>query len=99
MYIFKKLKAKHSINMVNWKQRIITSLGTALFLIFMLKYMHFSFWTLIVLPLLLGGLMWALEHRNFAIGIIIGTVLFTVFMSLFGWTFMEGWVKPEEYIK
>lgn len=85
--------------MVNWKQRITVALTTAIFLVFVIKYMHFSFWSLILLPLLLTGLTWALEHKNFAIGVLIGTILFTLFMSIFGWTIMEGWVKPEEFLR
>ena len=82
-----------------WLNRIGIGLITAVVLVLILKFMHFSFWTLIVLPLMLGGLTWALEHRNFAWGIFLGTLIFTLFMSIFGWTIMEGWVKPEDFFK
>ena len=80
-------------------KRIMYSLVVALFQIALVKYFKFSFWAIMVLFLLLGFLMKALEHRNFSWGIIVGTILFGLFMTIFGWTIMEGWVKPGEYFK
>lgn len=80
-----------------WLNRTLYGIAIAVFEFVLLWYFKFSFWAIIVLFLLLGGLIYMLEHRNFAWGIIIGTVIFGLGMSLFGWTIMPGWVKPDEF--
>jgi hypothetical protein len=79
---------------MNWGNRIMTALGVAAFQVILTWYFLFSFWAVIVLFLLLGGLVILLEHKNFGWGLIIGTILFAIGFSLFGWTIMPGWVKP-----
>ena len=82
-----------------WGTRTINAIFIAIFEVSLVKYFHFSFWAVVLFPLFLGLLIWFLEHKNFAWGLILGTVLFTVGMSVFGWTFMEGWVKPADFFK
>ena len=80
-----------------WLKRTMIGLAIAVFQFLLLWYFKFSFWAIIFLFLLLGGLVYLLEHRNFAWALLIGTVVFGLGMSLFGWTIMPGWVKPEDY--
>jgi hypothetical protein len=80
-----------------WVKRIMYSLAIAVFQLALIKVFKFSFWAILVLFLLLGFLMKILEHKNFAWSILIGTILFGLGMSIFGWTIMEGWVKPEDF--
>ncbi|NJN33004.1 MAG: hypothetical protein HC817_00870, partial [Saprospiraceae bacterium] len=65
--------------------------------IILLKYAKFSLWAIVLLGLFFGWLVKVLEHRNFGWALIVGTILFTAFMLIFGWTIMqeEGWVKPQ----
>jgi hypothetical protein len=82
-----------------WVKRIVYGLAVAVFQLVLIKFFKFSLWAVIVLFLLLGGLMKLLEHRNFAWAIILGTIIFGVFMYAYGWTIMEGWLSPTEYFK
>jgi hypothetical protein len=82
-----------------WVKRILYGLAIAVVQVVLIKFVKFSLWAIIVLFLLLGFLMKILEHRNFAWGIFIGTILFGVFMYAYGYTFMEGWLSPSDYFK
>ena len=80
-----------------WVKRVMYGLAVALFQLALVKLFKFSFWAVILLFLALAFLMKVLEHRNFSWGVLIGTVIFGLFMTIFGWTIMEGWVKPEDF--
>ena len=80
-----------------WLNRILYGLAIAIFQFLLVWYFKFSFWAVIVLFALLGGLMYLLEHRSFAWSILIGTLVFGLGMSLFGWMVMEGWDKPADF--
>ena len=82
-----------------WVKRTLYGLAIAVFQLVLVKYVKFSLWAVIALFLLLGGLMKMLEHRNFSWGILLGTIIFGVFMYAYGWTIMEGWLSPAEYFK
>ena len=82
-----------------WVKRIMYGLAVAVIQLVLIKYVKFSLWAVVVLFLLLGFLMKMLEHRNFAWGIFLGTIIFGVFMYAYGWTIMEGWLSPDEYFK
>lgn len=80
-----------------WLKRAVYSIGLSIFQFLLVWYFLFTFWAVIILFLMLGGLMYVLEHRNFAWIIFTATLLFGLGMSLFGWLVMPGWVKPEDY--
>lgn len=80
-----------------WLNRISSGIGIAIFQFLLVWYFKFSFWAVIVLFLLLAGLINLLEHKNFAWAIFLGTIIFGLGMSLFGWTIMPGWEKPADF--
>lgn len=80
-----------------WLKTIFYGIGISLFEFLLVWYFLFTFWAVIVMFIMLGSLMYVLEHRQFAWMIFIGTLVFGVGMSIFGWLVMPGWVKPEDY--
>ncbi len=64
----------------------------------LVKFGQFAFGGIIVVVGLFGGLMILMGHKNWGWGMVIGTLLFTIVLLLFGWTFMEGWPGPQEFI-
>jgi uncharacterized membrane protein (DUF106 family) len=75
-----------------WLKRIAYGFAVAAGQFFLLKFMKFDFYTTLGLFVALAFLMNLLEHRNFAWGIVIGSVL----IAVFGWTLFDNWVKPNQ---
>lgn len=74
------------------------ALAACLIQLALVKYGQFAFGGLIVIFALIGGLMVLMGHKSFGWGIVIGTIVFTVVLLLLGWTFMDGWPGPQEYM-
>ena len=64
----------------------------------LVRFGQFAFGGLIVIFILIGGLMVLMGHKVYGWGLVIGTILFTFVLLLFGWTFMEGWPGPQEFM-
>ncbi|MBL7816742.1 MAG: hypothetical protein JNL70_17105 [Saprospiraceae bacterium] len=64
----------------------------------MVKYGEFAFGGIFVIFMLVGGMMILMGHKNAGWGILSGTILFILVLLLFGWTFMEGWPGPQEFM-
>ncbi len=64
----------------------------------LVKYGKFAFGGIMVVVGLFGGLMILMGHKKWGWGMVIGTILFTLVLLLFGWTFMEGWPGPGEFM-
>jgi hypothetical protein len=80
-----------------WIRRVFYALIFALIEVAIIKYLKLHIVIIAVLFLGFGYLIKALEHRNFGWGMILGSVIFVIFTLTFGWSFMEGWVKPGDY--
>ena len=65
----------------------------------LVKFGQFAFGGIIVIVGLFGGLMVLMGHKKWGWGMLIGTILFTLVLLLFGWTFMEGWPGPGEFME
>ena len=64
----------------------------------LVKFGQFAFGGITVVVGLFGGLMILMGHKKWGWGMVIGTILFTIVLLLFGWTFMEGWPGPQEFM-
>ena len=80
-----------------WLKRIFFALIFAVIEVAIIKFLKLNILIITGLFLLFGYLIKALEHRNFGWGMIIGTFIFLIFMYAYGWTLMEGWIKPSDY--
>ena len=74
------------------------ALAACLIQLALVKFGQFAFGGLIVIFALIGGLILLMGHKSTGWGIIIGTILFTLVLLLLGWTFMEGWPGPQEFM-
>jgi hypothetical protein len=72
------------------------ALAACLIELALVKYGHFAFGGLIVIFALIGGLMILMGHKSIGWGMVLGTIVFTFVLLLLGWTFMEGWLTPQE---
>lgn len=75
-----------------------TALVVCLVELALVRFGQFAFGGLIVIFILIGGLMVLMGHKVYGWGLVIGTILFTFVLLLFGWTFMEGWPGPQEFM-
>jgi membrane protein implicated in regulation of membrane protease activity len=64
----------------------------------LVKFGQFAFGGLIVIFLLIGGLMVLMGHKSLGWGMVLGTIVFTLVLLLLGWTFMDGWPGPQEFM-
>ena len=78
--------------------KIGTTLAICLVELAVVKYGKFAFGGIMVVVVLFGGLMILMGHKKWGWGMVIGTILFTLVLLLFGWTFMEGWPGPGEFM-
>ena len=82
--------------MNDWLNRIGYALVVAGIELVLLKYGQFAIAGIVVIFLLFGGMSVLMGHKRLGYGLLIGTVLFALVALLFGWTFMEGWARPED---
>jgi uncharacterized membrane protein (UPF0136 family) len=80
-----------------WLKRIFYALIFATIEVAIIYFLKLNILIISGLFLMFGFLIKALEHRNFGWGMIIGTIIFCLFMAIFGWTFMPTWVKPVDF--
>jgi hypothetical protein len=72
-----------------WLKRVLYGIVVAAGQFVLLQYMKFDFITTLVLCGALALLMYFLEHKNFAWGIIIGSAL----LAAYGYMFIDSWSK------
>lgn len=84
--------------MKNWLNKTGIALATCLVELALVRFGDFAFGGIFVIFALVGGMMILMGHKNYGWGILIGTILFILILLLFGWTFMEGWPGPQEYM-
>jgi hypothetical protein len=80
-----------------WLKRIFYALIFAVVQVAIIYFLKLKIVIIAGLFLMFGYLIKALEHRNFGWGMILGTIIFCLFMAAYGWTFMPTWVSPSEY--
>lgn len=83
----------------NITKRGSTALVTALVLIALMKYGEYSLAGLLVITLVFGAVTTFLDRKNLGYGLLIGALLYALVSLLFGWTFMEGWGRPEDILQ
>lgn len=84
--------------MKNWLNNAGITLAACLVELALVRFGDFAFGGIFVIFALVGGMMILMGHKKYGWGILIGTILFILILLLFGWTFMEGWPGPQEYM-
>lgn len=83
--------------MKDWLNRLSWTLVFCVIELALVKFGEFAFGGIMVIFGIFGALAVLMGHKNFGWGLVIGTILFSVVLLLFGWVFMDGWVSPQEY--
>ncbi len=78
------------------------SVYTAIFFVIefvMVKYGKFAFGGVIAMFLFFGFMTSLMGHKHLGRSAYIGTLLFSIVLLFFGYTFMKGWLSPEEFMR
>jgi len=65
----------------------------------MVKYGKFAFGGVIAMFLFFGFMTSIMGHKDLGRSSYLGTIIFAIILLFFGWTFMKGWLSPEEFMK
>ena len=83
--------------MKDWTNKIGYTLLFCLIQLALVKYGHFAFGGVMFIFGLFGGLIYVMGHKAIGFGMLVGMLVFSFVLLLFGGFFMEGWISPEKW--
>ena len=83
--------------MKDWTNKIGYTLLFCIIQLALVKYGQFAFGGVMFIFGLFGALIYLMGHKTIGFGMLVGMLLFTFVLLIFGWAFMEGWVSPQDF--
>jgi hypothetical protein len=83
--------------MNNWSSKFGYTLLFCLIQLALVKYGQFAFGGIMFIFGLFGALIYIMGHKAIGFGMVVGMLIFSFVLLLFGGFFMEGWISPEKW--